>query len=189
MDWIHQVLDPWLGLSVEPRHLTAFQISLRAVVVFGAALLMLRLAHKRFFASKNALDILLTFVLASTLARAINGSAPFFSTLWVGFLLVLLHNGITRLACWNHRFGQWVKGHSAVVIQEGHVDQELLKRHHLSVHDLQEDLRSNGSLTDPKLVRLAVLERSGDISVIRTPHVATVAVENGVQTVKIEIEG
>jgi hypothetical protein len=38
-------------------------------------------------------------------------------------------------------------------------------------------------------VRKAVLERNGEISVIRMPHVFTVAVENGVQTVKIVIEG
>lgn len=189
MDWIHQALDPWLGLSVESKYLTVLQLTLRAIVVFTAALLMLRLAHKRFFAAKNALDVLLTFILASTLSRAINGSAPFFPTLWVGFLLVLLHNGLTQLACRFHGFGKWVKGHAQVVVRDGQVDERVLARHHLSEHDLLEDLRSNGSTTDMSQVHLATLERSGDISVLRRPHVATIAVEKGVQTVRIEIEG
>jgi uncharacterized membrane protein YcaP (DUF421 family) len=69
------------------------------------------------------------------------------------------------------------------------VDREAMKRHRISQHDLEQDLRLNGSLEDPHLVRKAVLERNGEISVIRLPRVFTVAVENGVQTVKIEIEG
>lgn len=189
MEWIQSQLDHALGLSVEPRDYTLLHLSLRAVVVFAASLLMLRLAHKRFFAGKNAIDVLLTFVLASTLSRAINGSAAFFGTIAVGFLLVILHNVLTWAACRYHGFGQWVKGHPQVVIADGEVKEPVLKKHHVSRKDLEEDLRLNGGTTSTEHVKQAVLERNGDISVIKQPHVVTVAVQQGVQTIRIHLEG
>ena len=189
MDWIHQILDGPLGLSVEPRDLTTLQLSLRAIVVFTASLLMLRLAHKRFFAGKNAIDVLLSFVLASTLSRAINGSAPFFGTIAVGFLLVILHNVLTWAACRFHGFGGWLKGHVETIIRDGQVDESTMRKHHVSLRDLNEDLRLNGGVSEAKEVREATLERNGDISVRRKPQVFTIDVAQGVQTVRIEIEG
>ncbi len=45
--------------------------------MFAAALVMVRSGDKRFFARKSAFDVILGFMLASVLSRAINGSAPF----------------------------------------------------------------------------------------------------------------
>ncbi len=46
-----------------------------------AALVMIRLGTKRSLAEKTAFDAVLLIVLASILARAVNGSAAFFPTL------------------------------------------------------------------------------------------------------------
>jgi uncharacterized membrane protein YcaP (DUF421 family) len=181
-------LNSWLGLDQQGHELTTLQMSLRAVVVFAAALLMLRFAHKRFFAGKNAVDLLLSLVLASTLSRAINGSAAFAPTLIVGFVLVLLHNGVTRLAYHHHRFGAWVKGQPEQLVTDGKPNVAAMKKHNVTEHDLIEDLRSEGVDRVEKVAR-ATLERSGNISVVRKPHVYTVAVAEGVQTVRIELEG
>lgn len=189
MDTLTHTLDSWLGLSQQPHDLSLVQMSLRALVVFAAALPLLRLAHKRFFAARNALDVLLTFILASTLARAINGAAAFWPTLGVCYVLVLVHSGLTWLAGRWHAFGRLMKGNTVELVRDGHIDAEAMRAHHITKHDLEEDLRANGALVDVRQARVAVLERSGEISVVRTPHVATIAVENGVQTVRIEIEG
>jgi uncharacterized membrane protein YcaP (DUF421 family) len=189
MDALTQTFDSWLGLSVQPHDLRFSQMTLRALVVFVAALPMLRIAHKRFFATRNALDVLLAFVLASTLARAINGAAAFWPTLGVCYVLVIVHNALTWATCRWHPLGRLLKGNTVELVRDGAIDHAALRKHHISEHDLAEDLRMNGALADAGRARRAVLERSGDISVIRTPHVRTVAVEHGVQTVRIEIEG
>jgi uncharacterized membrane protein YcaP (DUF421 family) len=75
------------------------------------------------------------------------------------------------------------------VVKDGEVQESVLQKHHISRHDLEEDLRLNAALTDVSQVKLAILERSGEVSVIRKPHVFTVSVAEGVQTVRIEIEG
>jgi uncharacterized membrane protein YcaP (DUF421 family) len=69
-----------LGLDVEPGHLNVLQVCLRGTIVFFYALVIVRLGAKRFMARMTALDVILAFILASTLSRAINGSAPFFPT-------------------------------------------------------------------------------------------------------------
>jgi uncharacterized membrane protein YcaP (DUF421 family) len=43
----------------------------------------------------------------------------------------------------------------------------MMRRNHVSTHDLEEDLRLNGHIDDVSQVRLARIERSGDISFIK----------------------
>lgn len=188
-DPIYRFLETTLGLDTSPGDLNLAQMAARALVMFFAMHQMLRLAPKRFFASRNAFDVLLAVLLASVMSRAINGPAAFFPTIAVGFLLVVIYRGLTLLACRSHAWGRWLKGSDVALIQDGVVDEAAMRRHRISPHDLQEDLRLLGALEDPRQVRKAVLERNGEVSVIRIPRVFTVGVEQGVQTVRIEIEG
>jgi uncharacterized membrane protein YcaP (DUF421 family) len=161
--WLNTI-EGLLGIGKQPQHLDFSEVALRATVMFIAALVMLRMAHKRFFAHRNALDVLISFVLASTLARAINGSAPFFATLGVGFVLVGLHRFLAWLAARVPAVEQLVKGHATVLVEGGEVREHALRRHDLSREDLREDLRING-VARPEEARRAVLERNGEISV------------------------
>src|SRR4029077_11136159 len=84
-------LEIFLGLGVQPKDLTFVQISVRGIIVFLATLIMVRLGHKRPLAQKTPFDAILLVILASVLARAINGSSAFFATLGGGLFLALLH--------------------------------------------------------------------------------------------------
>lgn len=162
----NSALSQLLGLRVEAIHLTYSQILLRAVIVFFAALLIVRIADKRFFAKKTAFDVILGFILASMLARAINGSEPLGPTLTAGFLLAALHRLLGRLACRWPAFGGWIKGHSQTLIDDGKIDRRRMQKHHIAQDDLDEELRLQGVETAAD-VKLARLERSGEISVIK----------------------
>jgi uncharacterized membrane protein YcaP (DUF421 family) len=161
-----ELLDSWIGLNVEPRDLTFVQVTIRGVIVFIAALAMVRLGDKRVLSKKTAFDAVLGLILASMLARAINGSAPFWSTLAVGFVLVGLHRLMAMTARRWHGFGNLVKGRSELVIHEGRVLESGLRKNDISEHDLAEDLRLNGKVERPDQVKVAYVERNGDISVI-----------------------
>ncbi len=58
-----------------------------------------------------------------------------------------------------------------------------MNRHHVSEHDLHEDLRLAGNIDDLKEVKIAYLERSGEISVQRQPQIFKIEVKDGVQTI------
>jgi len=156
-----------LGLGREATELTFAQISLRGIIVFLAALAIVRCGDRRFLSQKTAFDAVLGFILASMLARAVNGTAAFFPTLGGGFVLVMLHRALAYAARRSHPFGDLIKGRSDVVIREGTLDEALAMRNLLSKHDVMEDLRLHGNVDDIADVSLAVFERNGHISVVR----------------------
>jgi uncharacterized membrane protein YcaP (DUF421 family) len=167
MNALWNSFETLLGLSVEPRNLTFIQIALRGIIVFLATLAMVRLGHKRSLSHKTSFDAVLLVILASVLSRAINGSAAFFATIGGGLVLVLLHRLFAHLAYYSHGFGILVKGRPDIIVRDGQCDFQMMRRNHISTHDLEEDMRLDGHLDDLSKVRLARVERSGDISFIK----------------------
>lgn len=155
-----------LGLGLEPRHLDVLQVCLRGIIVFIVSLAVVRVGNKRFMSRMTAFDAVLGFMLASVMARAINGSAPFVPTLVVGFVLVLMHRLLSTLAFHSETLGNWIKGHSNVLVRDGKRDQRAMRRHKISDNDLLEAARMNGQVTELQKIREATLERSGKISVV-----------------------
>ena len=181
-------LQDWMGLGVDPKELTLLQLVLRAIVVFMTLYFMVRIAGRRFMAQKNVFDVVLAFLVASMLARAINGSASFWANIGLGFVIAAAYRAIAWLACEYPLFGRLLKGRAVEIVVNGKINDNSLKRHHVSRHDLEEDLRLAGNVGDPAAVKLARLERSGDISVERKPQILKVTVEDGVKVIDLRIQ-
>src|SRR4051812_30248010 len=156
-----------LGVGVEPKDLTFIQISLRGIIVFLVTLAAVRLGHKRSLARKTPFDAVLLVILAAVLSRAINGSAAFFPTLGGGVVLVLIHRFFAFLAFYSHGFGILVKGRPDVIVRDGKCDLATMWRNHVSMHDLEEDMRLNAHTDELSGIRIARVERSGDVSFIK----------------------
>ena len=156
-----------LGLGAQPSDLTFVQISLRGIIVFLATLMMVRFGHKRSLARKTPFDAILLVILAAVLSRAINGSAPFLATIGGGAVLVLLHRLFAHLAYRSHRFGILVKGSPDTIVRNGECNLDMMRRNHVSMHDLEEDMRLEAHTDELSKIRVARVERSGDISFIK----------------------
>jgi len=156
-----------LGLGVDPKDLTFVQISLRGIIVFLVTLATMRLGHKRSLSRKTPFDAVLLVILAAVLSRAINGSEAFFATLGGGVVLVVVHRLFAFLTFYSHGFGILVKGKPDVIVHDGQCDLATMRRNHVSMHDLDEDMRLSAHLDDLSKIRIARVERSGDISFIK----------------------
>jgi len=167
MNAIYDFLGPLLGLGIEPKDLTLLQVSVRGVVIFLFTLVMVRLSSRRSLAEKTAFDAILLVIIASVLSRAINGSAGFFTSIGCSFVLVFLHRFFGWIACRSHTFGKIIKGCPAIVIENGRVQPDAMRRNLISDHDLEEDLRLDAQTEDVTKIKIARLERSGDISFIK----------------------
>jgi uncharacterized membrane protein YcaP (DUF421 family) len=167
MNIISQLFEGLLGLSVEPKELTFLQISLRGIIVFVATLVMVRVSSKRSLAEKTAFDAVLIVIIASMLARAINGSAAFWPTLGTGFVLVVLHRLLGFTAYYSHGFGILIKGKPVVLVENGKLQRKNMRVNQISEHDLEEDLRLDAATEDVSRIKVARIERSGDISFIK----------------------
>lgn len=155
-----------LGLGAEPKDLTFIQISLRGIIVFVFSLAMVRLADKRFLAKLSAFDAILGFILASMLARAVNGSSAFFETMGAGFVLVLFHRLLAKLACHCDWFSKLIKGRADVLVENGRKIAPAMRKNNITEADLFEELRLNGQVKALDDVQVATIERSGEISVV-----------------------
>ena len=167
MNTSSQLLQTLLGIGLEPKDLTLLQVSLRGIIVFVVTLLAVRLSSKRSLAEKTAFDAVLVVILGSMLSRAINGSGPFFATLGGGFVLVVIHRVFGLAAYYSHGFGILVKGKPAVLVINGQTQDKTMRRNHISAHDLEEDMRLEAQTEDLSQIKVARIERSGDISFMK----------------------
>jgi uncharacterized membrane protein YcaP (DUF421 family) len=77
-------------------------------------------------------------------------------------------------------------------LQSREIDWTAMRRSHISRDDLLASLRAESQLEDVDDVRIARLERSGQISAIektRPPRAVTIEVAAGVQTVRLVLDG
>lgn len=143
----------------------------RTVIVFLMAILYVRVAKKRFIAQASAMDLVMAIIFGSLLSRAINGGATLLSSLSGGLVLVVLQRILAHFSCASRPFARLVKGTYEVLVREGVMDREMMRRHDISEDDLYSEMRINGMTGELADVELAVLERSGRISVVRRTEI------------------
>ena len=159
-----------LGLELQNQDLTIWQMSLRAFVIFIAAIAMIRFADKRFMGKHTSLDVLLGIVFGSVLSRAITGNAPFFPTLAAALTLVLSHWIMSAWAFRSKRFSRFLKGRDHALIKDGEIQWPAMKKGHISEDDLREAMRIRGKEPQLREVESAHLERDGEISIVTRPR-------------------
>ena len=167
MEPLWNTIDAWLGLSaVKAEELSALQVCLRAMVVYLVLISYVRFAKKRFLGEATGFDAILVIIIGSIASRAISGTAPFVASLAGTFVLVIVHWVISYITRQSPLLSYIVKGTDTILIRNGEIDREALAASHMSKDDLDEDLRQEGIET-PTQVKVARLERSGRLSVIR----------------------
>lgn len=181
-----------IGLDVDD--LSAWQMSLRALIIYVTAIVLVRVGQKRFMGKNTAFDMILGIILGSVLSRAITGNSSFLPTLAAGGVLVALHWLFSVVSFHSRFFGKLIKGRERMLIRDGEIQWDNMRKSHISRNDLEMAIRSTGKITTPDEVAVAHFERSGDISVIprdqpKRLRVVDIVVKDGVQQVRIELAG
>ena len=142
---------------------TAF---LRTVILYLILMVGLRLMGKRQIGELEPSELVLTLII-SDLASVpmqdfgiplVNGIFPIVTLLCLSMLL-------SFFSLKSIRFRGLVCGHPTVIVREGKVLQQNMARNRFTVDELYEQLRSQG-LSDLSAVKYAVLETSGQVSVL-----------------------
>lgn len=175
--------DLWNGGAGE----TAF----RAVIIYTFALVLVRLGSRRFLSKATAFDVVVAIMLGSIMSRGIDESSPLFTIMVAGTVLIGMHWLFAFLSYRTEWFGSIVKGGRLLLIEDGKIQEKGMRRGNITRHDLTQAIRRRTKQTDPSKIKLAYLERDGEISVIpfkEEPQIVNVSVEKGVQTVRIELQ-
>jgi uncharacterized membrane protein YcaP (DUF421 family) len=189
--WLSDSVQALLGLDRELADINVAQMAVRTVIVYAVMVIIVRLGHKRLLGKATAFDYVVAILFGTIMAKAINGSAPFSPTMVAGAVLLGIHWLFALLAFNTKWFGPIVKGERVLLIKDGQVQQEGVRQSSITEEDLGEALRLHAKQADPSKVQRAYLERNGQISIVPYPHeprVLNVSVEQGVQTVRIELQ-
>jgi uncharacterized membrane protein YcaP (DUF421 family) len=164
MEFLREGANWALGLDAD--QLAAGQMALRAAVVYVAGIALVRVGEKRFIGKFAAFDVIMGIMIGSIVSRAITTAADFFPTLGAALSLILMHYAFAALAYRSDWFGSLVKGSERTLVSDGRIEWDAMSGGHISEKDLMSAIRENAKVDDLSKVKLARLERSGNISVI-----------------------
>jgi uncharacterized membrane protein YcaP (DUF421 family) len=139
---------------------------LRAVVIYLMVMLLIRVSGKRAVGQFTPFDLVLLILVGNAVQNGLNGGDnSLTAALLLAFCLILLNALLALVSARSRRVRRWVEGEPVVVVHDGHVYDERLRRQLVSRDDLERAMRDAGVL-ELAHVRLAVLETSGHITVI-----------------------
>jgi uncharacterized membrane protein YcaP (DUF421 family) len=143
-----------------------WELVLRAVVVYLALLVMVRLSGKRTVGQFTPFDLLVVVLLSEAVSNSLSGSDDsLLGGLLVAGSLVVLNALVALLASRSHAVYKVVEGEPVIVGRDGELFERAMARHRLSRAELEESLRrADCPLKD---MRLAVLEANGEISIMK----------------------
>ncbi|HEX4862113.1 MAG TPA: YetF domain-containing protein, partial [Rhizomicrobium sp.] len=138
---MEQVLIDVFGVQ---NHISTAQEAARAVLIFAYGLTLLRLSGPRMFGHWSALDVVISIMVGSALARAMTGSAPLIGTMAAAAVMALLHVGLSHWVARNGKVARLFEGEAVALIDHGQIDHRMRKRVKISEADLREALREHG---------------------------------------------
>ncbi len=148
------------------QNLNMLQMSLRAIVTFFIAIILIRYTGMRVFGIKSAFDICITIMLGAVLARAVVGASPFIPTVVASGALVTVHKIIAALSVNNQFISHLVKGKPLSLYKNGILNDKNLRRCSLSYGDVMEEIRIIMNQNNLDGIDEIYMERTGKISVI-----------------------
>lgn len=161
------LLNFLFGPHADSHTITAVQMTTRAVLIFFAALALLRLSGPRTFGGSTAFDMVIKIMLGAIMSRAVVAASPFGGTLLASLVFVLLHRVLAWASYHYDWVGKLVKGQVYLLAEKGQAKPEQLQRLNLSENDLREGLHENGNVGELPQTEAVYLERDGSISVVK----------------------
>lgn len=153
-------------------------IFFRSIILYILVLFVMRLMGKREIGQLQPFELAIAIMisdLASTPMTEIG--VPLIHGIIPILGLLSMHLLITFLNLKSMKIREFVSGKPAILIYRGKIDEKVLKKERFTLNELQEKLRSN-NVTDLADVEYAILETSGDVSVIQKPNKRTVTPED-----------
>lgn len=147
-----------------------WEFVLRAIIVYIFLLVILRLTGKRQIGQMAPFDLVLLLVLSNAVQNSMNGGD---NTVLAGVILsvtlIALNSLIAYLTYKSKKIEAFIEGRPQVLIHNGHVFEDVMKKEKLTRQEIDSALRRSGVAAVDD-VHFAILETNGDISVRAKGH-------------------
>ena len=146
---------------------------LRAAAVYLFLLVVFRLAGKRTLSQITTFDAVLLLIISESIQQAMLDTD---NSMTNAFLLVLTLVGIdVLLSLWKQRsrgLDRLVDGVPVIVIADGKVRQEEMRRERIDEADVLAAARRHHGLERLEQIKYAVIEQSGEITIVPTREIS-----------------
>ena len=141
-----------------------WELLARAVLVYIATLVMLRLSGKRTIGEFSPFDVLVLLLLSEASQGALTGGDESVQGgLFVIAVLILLNWLVAFITARSRRAEALIEGEPVVLIRGGRLDASAMRRNNIPEGDVDEAMRAAGVRRRDD-VELAILEPDGEIS-------------------------
>lgn len=142
---------------------------IRSIILYIIVLIVMRIMGKREIGQLQPFELAIAIMIADLASIPMtdigipisNGIIPILG-------LLVMHLIISMLNLKSRRMRELICGKPTILIYQGKIDEKKLKKERFTVNELQEKLRSS-NVMDLGDVEYAILETSGDITVIQKP--------------------
>ena len=140
------------------------------IILYVVAIASVRIMGKRQIGELQPTELVITLLLSEIIAIPIqDNTIPILNTLIAVFLLVGFEIFASVLNMKSVKFRTLIQGHPLIVINDGVINQDLIKQLRFTVDDILEALRQK-DVFDISQVQYAIIETNGQMSVLLKPE-------------------
>ncbi len=151
---------------------------IRSIILYIIVLIVMRLMGKREIGQLQPFELAIAIMIADLASvpmseigiPIINGIIPILG-------LLVMHLIISYINLKSMKMRQLICGKPSILIYRGKIDENIMRKERFTVNELQERLRAN-NINDINDVEYAILETSGQVSVIEKPNKRTTIPED-----------
>ena len=151
---------------------------IRSIIIYIIVLIVMRLMGKREIGQMQPFELAISIMIADLASIPMtdigipisNGIIPILG-------LLVMHLVISILNIKSSKIREFICGKPTVLINKGRIDENQMRKERFTLNELEEKLRSNNVMNIGD-VEFAILETSGDISVIQKPDKRTTTPED-----------
>ena len=150
----------------------------RAIVLYILVLIVMRLMGKREIGQMQPFELAISIMIADLATIPMTETGIPISNGIVAILgLLLMHLIISMLNIKSTKAREVICGKPTILIYRGKIDEKALKKERFTVNELEERLRGN-NIVNLGDVEYAILETSGQVTVIQKPEKRTTTPED-----------
>ena len=147
-----------------------FVTLIRTVILYVFAIVSIRIMGKRQIGELQPSDLVVTLLISQIISIPIQDTdIPLVNTIIPILLLVGFEILTSVFNMKSIKFRSFMQGHPVVIINDGNLNQKLLKELRFTVDDLLESLRQK-DIFDISQVQYAIVETNGQVSVLLKPE-------------------
>lgn len=153
-------------------------VLIRTVILYFIVLFAIRIMGKSELSKMSPFQMVVIFMMAELAAIPIESpTVSFISGVIAIFTLLFLQVLLSNISIRSEKFKNFINGRPGVIIENGQINREEMRRLRISINDLMEQLRL-GNTPSVADVNYAVLESNGSLSIIPKPDRKTVTLKD-----------